>query len=129
VALSFVKPNIMTNKFLSVAFVALLLFSCKEAKTEPVEAENTTPTTTEEVVQPETSAEETPQNTETTEAQTQVETQQTPTNAGPFTQQPQQNTQKTQTTGKTAPGFSGKPNPAHGQPGHRCDIKVGDILP
>ncbi|MFA7446588.1 MAG: hypothetical protein WCY89_11625 [Flavobacteriaceae bacterium] len=40
-------------------------------------------------------------------------------------QQPQQ----TATTGVTAPGFSGKPNPAHGQPGHRCDIKVGEILP
>ena len=23
---------------------------------------------------------------------------------------------------------SGKLNPAHGQPGHRCDIKVGDPL-
>jgi hypothetical protein len=30
---------------------------------------------------------------------------------------------------KTEPGFSGKPNPAHGQPGHRCDIKVGETLP
>lgn len=30
---------------------------------------------------------------------------------------------------KTEPGFSGKPNPAHGQPGHRCDIQVGQILP
>lgn len=30
---------------------------------------------------------------------------------------------------QTAPGFSGKPNPAHGMPGHRCDIEVGAILP
>lgn len=30
---------------------------------------------------------------------------------------------------KTAPGFSGKPNPPHGQPGHRCDFKDGEILP
>ena len=30
---------------------------------------------------------------------------------------------------KTEPGFSGKANPAHGQPGHRCDIKEGEILP
>lgn len=49
------------------------------------------------------------------------------TNPAPATvqQQPQQPA----TTGVTAPGFSGKPNPAHGQPGHRCDIKVGEILP
>lgn len=30
---------------------------------------------------------------------------------------------------KTEAGFSGKPNPAHGQPGHRCDLEVGAILP
>jgi len=30
---------------------------------------------------------------------------------------------------KTAPGFSGKANPEHGQPGHRCDLEVGVILP
>lgn len=30
---------------------------------------------------------------------------------------------------QTAPGFSGKPNPEHGQPGHRCDLQVGQILP
>lgn len=30
---------------------------------------------------------------------------------------------------QTAEGFSGKPNPAHGQPGHRCDIAVGETLP
>lgn len=29
----------------------------------------------------------------------------------------------------TAPGMQGKPNPAHGQPGHRCDIQVGEPLP
>ena len=29
----------------------------------------------------------------------------------------------------TAPGMQGKPNPAHGQPGHRCDISVGQPLP
>ena len=34
-----------------------------------------------------------------------------------------------QHTGTTEPGFSGKPNPPHGQPGHRCDIAVGVILP
>ena len=33
------------------------------------------------------------------------------------------------TPAKTEPGFSGKPNPEHGQPGHRCDLKVGEILP
>lgn len=30
---------------------------------------------------------------------------------------------------KTEPGFSGKPNPAHGQAGHRCDLEVGATLP
>lgn len=30
---------------------------------------------------------------------------------------------------QTAPGMKGKPNPAHGQPGHRCDIQVGQPLP
>lgn len=43
-------------------------------------------------------------------------------------------TTPSQTTGgqsqfTTAPGMQGKPNPAHGQPGHRCDIQVGDPLP
>ncbi|HLT64746.1 MAG TPA: hypothetical protein VKZ80_00155 [Flavobacterium sp.] len=30
---------------------------------------------------------------------------------------------------QTAPGMQGKPNPPHGQPGHRCDISVGQPLP
>lgn len=30
---------------------------------------------------------------------------------------------------QTAPGMQGKPNPAHGQPGHRCDVAVGQPLP
>jgi len=29
----------------------------------------------------------------------------------------------------TAPGWQGKPNPAHGTEGHRCDIPVGVTLP
>ncbi|MEW5676664.1 hypothetical protein ABGT15_10150 [Flavobacterium enshiense] len=29
----------------------------------------------------------------------------------------------------TLAGMQGKPNPAHGQEGHRCDVKVGDPLP
>ena len=37
--------------------------------------------------------------------------------------------QAQQHTGTTEPGFSGKPNPPHGQLGHRCDIAVGAILP
>ncbi|MFJ1401874.1 hypothetical protein [Capnocytophaga canimorsus] len=32
-------------------------------------------------------------------------------------------------SGQTQAGFSGKPNPPHGEPGHRCDIAVGAILP
>jgi|SRR5690554_425263 len=43
-------------------------------------------------------------------------------NAAPA-QQPAANAQT------TAPGMQGKPNPAHGQPGHRCDIQVGQPLP
>jgi hypothetical protein len=57
----------------------------------------------------------------------------TPTTAPPPTSQPtniqnapMQNPMPIQTT---APGFSGKPNPEHGQPGHRCDLEVGQILP
>lgn len=30
---------------------------------------------------------------------------------------------------QTAPGMQGKPNPAHGEPGHRCDVQVGQPLP
>ena len=37
--------------------------------------------------------------------------------------------QAQQHTGTTEPGFSGKLNPPHGQPGHRCDIAVGATLP
>ena len=37
--------------------------------------------------------------------------------------------QQTQTAQVTAPGMQGKPNPAHGQPGHRCDVSVGQPLP
>lgn len=29
----------------------------------------------------------------------------------------------------TPAGFSGKPNPEHGMPGHRCDMPVGATLP
>lgn len=29
----------------------------------------------------------------------------------------------------TEPGMQGKPNPAHGQPGHRCDVPTGQPLP
>ncbi len=58
----------------------------------------------------------------------------TPTVAAPVINQPLVNSapaviQQAATTGVTAPGFSGKPNPAHGQPGHRCDLQVGAILP
>lgn len=36
----------------------------------------------------------------------------------------------TQPTQQAAPKTSGKKlNPAHGEPGHRCDIQVGDPLP
>jgi len=116
----------MSKKILSLAFVTLLLFSCKENNAEPTQTENTTPVT--EAVQPEVQIEQNMQ-TDNTATQNQVEVQQTPAapaNTGPFIQQQQQTPQ---TTGQTAPGFSGKPNPPHGQPGHRCDIQVGAVLP
>lgn len=112
----------MSKKILSLAFVTLLLFSCKENNAEATQTENTTPVT--EAVQPEAQPEQNMQ-TENTATQPQVEVQQPATNAGPFIQQQQPQ----QTTGQTAPGFSGKPNPPHGQPGHRCDVQVGAILP
>lgn len=42
---------------------------------------------------------------------------------------PSMNVQPQMPAQKTAPGFSGKANPEHGQPGHRCDLQVGEILP
>lgn len=42
---------------------------------------------------------------------------------------PNVNVQPQMPAQQTAPGFSGKPNPEHGQPGHRCDLQVGQILP
>ncbi len=45
------------------------------------------------------------------------------TNAAPAQATPQRPAQT------TAAGMQGKPNPAHGQPGHRCDVKVGQPLP
>lgn len=42
---------------------------------------------------------------------------------------PTMNVQPQMPAQQTAPGFSGKPNPEHGQPGHRCDLQVGEILP
>lgn len=47
-------------------------------------------------------------------------------NAAPAQAAPQQQAMPAQ---QTAPGMQGKPNPAHGQPGHRCDIQVGQPLP
>ncbi len=117
----------MSKKILSLAFVTLLLFSCKENNAESTQTENATPVT--ETVQPEAQTEQNMQ-TDNTATQNQVEVQQTPVapaNSGPFIQQQQQTPQTT--TGQTAPGFSGKPNPPHGQPGHRCDIQVGAVLP
>lgn len=112
----------MIRKFLSIAFLGMLLVGCKGNNAESEQVEDTTPAV-------ETTTTQTP--TESTEAvQTQPQTAVQPqqqTNAGPFMQQ--QQTQQTQTTGQTAPGWSGKPNPPHGQPGHRCDIQVGAILP
>lgn len=115
----------MSKKILSLAFVTLLLFSCKENNAETTQTENTTPAT--ETVQPEAQTERNMQ-IDNTATQNQIEVQQTPAtpaNSGPIIQQQQ----TPQTTGQTAPGFSGKPNPPHGQPGHRCDVQVGAILP
>lgn len=107
----------MTKKILSLAFVAFLLFSCKESNAEALETE--APAI--ETVQPEASQpEQVIQATENTEVQVQAPQAPAAPSTAPIIQQ--QNTQ-------TAPGFSGKPNPPHGQPGHRCDLQVGAILP
>ena len=113
----------MIKKFLSIAFLGILLVACKENNTESVQTEEVTPTETIQAETPANQTIETPTET-VTPVQVQAQTQQT-TNSGPFTQQQQ----ATPTTGQTAPGWSGKPNPAHGQEGHRCDIQVGAILP
>ncbi len=103
----------MIKKFLSIAFVGLLLVACKENNAEPTQTETTAPTT--EAVQTEVPTAETVQvQTENTEA-VQVQSAQPaqPVNSGPIIQQ--QTQQQTPTTGTTAPGWSGKPNPPHGQ--------------
>ena len=41
---------------------------------------------------------------------------------------PQMNVQSTNKALDVAPGNTGKLNPPHGQPGHKCEIKVGDPL-
>ncbi|MFA5556108.1 MAG: hypothetical protein AB7D46_04455 [Flavobacteriaceae bacterium] len=114
----------MIRKFLSIAFLGMLLVGCKESNAEAEQVENATP-----AVETTTS---TPDSAESTDAAQQTQTQTTvqpqqQTNTGPYIQQ--QQTQQAPTTGQTAPGWSGKPNPPHGQPGHRCDVQVGAILP
>lgn len=116
----------MFKKFLSIAFLGLLLVACKENNAEAVQNEVVTPTTETETIQTEAPAVQETQ-AEAVQIQQQPAQPQQTTNAGPFTQQQQQ--QPAPTTGQTAPGWSGKPNPPHGQPGHRCDIQVGAILP
>lgn len=118
------KNKIMIRKFLSIAFLGMLLVGCKESNAEAEQVENATP-----AVETTTS---TPDSAESTDAAQQTQTQTTvqpqqQTNTGPYIQQ--QQTQQAPTTGQTAPGWSGKPNPPHGQPGHRCDVQVGAILP
>lgn len=116
----------MIKKFLSIAFLGILLVACKESNAEPEQNEDVTPVT--ESVQPEAPATETIQtpveNSDAVQVKPETVVQPQQTNSGPIIQQ-----QQTQTTGQTAPGWSGKPNPPHGQEGHRCDIQVGAILP
>lgn len=115
----------MVKKFLSVTLLGLLLVACKESNTE---AEQQTQNTTIQVEQKTTSPTPVESDSTTIQVERQAQPSAQPANAGPFIQ-PQQNQQTTPTTGQTAPGWSGKPNPPHGQPGHRCDIQVGAILP
>ena len=68
------------------------------------------------------SAPQTPTNTATISTSTSTEQKA----ATPAQQAPMVVPAPTQTT---EPGMQGKPNPAHGQPGHRCDIQVGQPLP
>lgn len=44
-------------------------------------------------------------------------------------QQVQAQPQQAAPAQQTVAGMQGKPNPAHGQPGHRCDVQVGQPLP
>ena len=117
------KSKIMFRKILSITLLGILLVACKENSAEAVQTQETTPAT--EAVQAETPAVEATPTPDENSGAVQVQPQQN-TNAGPFTQQQQQ---PAPTTGQTAPGWSGKPNPPHGQEGHRCDIQVGAILP
>lgn len=106
-------------------FVAFAVISCKENSSEALFVEKeATPTT--EAIQNEPTTEVTSTENSGIEIKTQPETTST-TQVQKFNvEQPQKPAQQ---TGVTASGFEGKPNPAHGQPGHRCDVKVGDPLP
>lgn len=107
-------------------FVAFALISCKENSSETLFVEKEATPATETIQNETTATEVTPSENPASEIQAQpgttTETQVTKFNV----EQPQKPAQQ---TGVTAAGFEGKPNPAHGQPGHRCDVTVGDPLP
>lgn len=122
----FEKNNLIMKRITLSLFVALAVISCKENSSEALfvekEATPATETTQTEPTLTETTATENP----TIEIKPESGTA-SPTQVQKFNvEQPQKPAQQ---TGVTAAGFEGKPNPAHGQPGHRCDIKVGDPLP
>lgn len=105
----------MIKKILPLAFVFIGLASCKDNSAESKLIEQPQAETT------------TPEVAPQAETMTTMET--APVNAPEQLQSPNAQINQQPTTGQTAPGFSGKPNPPHGQPGHRCDIQVGQPLP
>jgi len=125
----FEKNNLIMKRITLSLFVALAVISCKENSSEALFVEKeATPAT--ETIQNEPTSEVTSTENPAIEIKTEPGTTST-TQVQKFNvEQPQKPAQKpAQQTAVTAPGFEGKPNPAHGQPGHRCDVKVGDPLP
>src|SRR5690606_16321683 len=121
----FEKNNLIMKRITLSLFVALAVISCKENSSEALFVEKeATPAT--ETIQNEPTSEVTSTENPAIEIKTEPGTTST-TQVQKFNvEQPQKPAQQ---TAVTAPGFEGKPNPAHGQPGHRCDVKVGDPLP
>ncbi len=120
----FGKNNLIMKRITLSLFVAFAVISCKENSSEALFVEKEAIPETE-TIQNEPTTEVTSTENPAIEIKTEAGANST-TQVQKFNvEQPQQ----AQQTGVTAPGFEGKPNPAHGQPGHRCDVKVGDPLP
>lgn len=142
--------------FLGV-FSAFVLGSCADSKKEPSPAEDTTVNTTETTQNATTETSEPVSETSSTPAGMNpphgqpghrcdipvgapldsqpggnVPTQavsEPATNGQGFLNSGSQNATPTPAAQQTVAGMKGQPNPAHGQPGHRCDVQVGQPLP